>query len=518
MAEKQNLVEEALIQMRSLENVVAENAKGILASTMKEEISELVKESLKGTEKDSDLDLDMSYGEDLGEADDADLEDETIDFEDDEESDDNFSMNDTDDLESDDDFSFGSDDDDSLVDLTNASDEEILKVFKAMGDEDGIIIKKDGDTIDLEDSNDNVHYKISIGEQSTGGNMEEFETPDPMAGTIEEDDLMFEISLEDEEGDDEWSMIDLGLSDDDDTFSSHKSKTHKSPKFNFDDLDSEEEEEEEFDFDFGNEDEDEEIVYEIEMGDESEEEEIINIGDMSEYEDIEKMETKEGFKAKGVGMGKPKFGYNKTTGGFKENMKHGNPTKGTGKPKFEFKEEDEMEPTKVGGETGEASRTLGTGKYFGKKGLPKPKAAPQHLRVESVNVKELQVLRERNEEYRKALNIFRTKLNEVAVFNSNLAYATRLFTEHSTTKQEKINILRRFDSVESLKESKSLYKTMKDELGNQSSATVVKESLQEKIERTPASGSAINLMESKTYENPQFLRMKDLMTKMNVVK
>ena len=517
MAEKQNLVEEALIQMRSLENVVAENAKGILASTMKEEISELVKESLKGTEKDSDLDLEMSYGEELEEADDADLEDDTMDFEDDEESDDNFSMDDTDDLESDDDFSFGSDDDDSLVDLTNASDEEILKVFKAMGDEDGIIIKKDGDTIDLEDSNDNVHYKISMGEQATGGNMEEFETPDPMAGTLEDDDLMFEISLEDEEGDDEWSELDLDLSDDDDTFSSHKSKTHKSPKFNFDDLDSEEENEDEFNFDFGNEDEDEEIVYEIEMGDESGEEEIINV-DMFEDEDIEKMETKEGFKAKGVGMGKPKFGYNKTTGGFKENMKHGNPTKGTGKPKFEFKEEDEMEPTKVGGETGEASRTLGTGKYFGKKGLPKPKAAPQHLRVESVNVKELQVLRERNEEYRKALNIFRTKLNEVAVFNSNLAYATRLFTEHSTTKQEKINILRRFDSVESLKESKSLYKTMKDELGNQSSATVVKESLQEKIERTPASGSAINLMESKTYENPQFLRMKDLMTKMNVVK
>ena len=28
-------------------------------------------------------------------------------------------------------------------------------------------------------------------------------------------------------------------------------------------------------------------------------------------------------------------------------------------------------------------------------------------------------------------------LNEVAVFNSNLAYATRLFTEHSTIKTRK---------------------------------------------------------------------------------
>jgi hypothetical protein len=244
------------------------------------------------------------------------------------------------------------------------------------------------------------------------------------------------------------------------------------------------------------------------------------------------METTEGFKAKGVGMGKAKFSYNKPTGGFKEKMKHANPTKGTGKPKFEFKEGDDMtgmkkpmmkkpmmkKPMMVkGGETTEASRTLGNGKRWGRNGLDKPRAAPQHLRVEGLET-ELVTLRERNEEYRKALNIFRSKLNEVAVFNSNLAYATRLFTEHSTTKNEKINILRRFDSVESLKESKSLYKTIKDELGNQGGTTVVKESFQHKIEKTPASGSAINLMESKTYENPQFMRMKDLMTKMNVVK
>jgi hypothetical protein len=270
--------------------------------------------------------------------------------------------------------------------------------------------------------------------------------------------------------------------------------------------------EEDFSFEFTNEDEDEDAKF-------------------------QKMETTEGFKAKGVGMGKAKFSYNKPTGGFKEKMKHANPTKGTGKPKFEFKEGDDMtgmkkpmmkkpmmkkpmmkKPMMVkGGETTEASRTLGNGKRWGRNGLDKPRAAPQHLRVEGLET-ELVTLRERNEEYRKALNIFRSKLNEVAVFNSNLAYATRLFTEHSTTKNEKINILRRFDSVESLKESKSLYKTIKDELGNQGGTTVVKESFQHKIEKTPASGSAINLMESKTYENPQFMRMKDLMTKMNVVK
>jgi hypothetical protein len=95
-----------------------------------------------------------------------------------------------------------------------------------------------------------------------------------------------------------------------------------------------------------------------------------------------------------------------------------------------------------------------------------------------------------------------------------LAYATRLFTEHSTTKQEKINILRRFDNVETLKESKNLYKTIKNELdGSTSKSDVVTESIQRKVIKTPQNGSSSNLIESKTYENPQFLRMKDLMSK-----
>jgi predicted nuclease with TOPRIM domain len=162
------------------------------------------------------------------------------------------------------------------------------------------------------------------------------------------------------------------------------------------------------------------------------------------------------------------------------------------------------------GETKEAARTLsnGTRNYGLRKGLPKAKVIPN-----SAVSEEVQSLRQKNVEYQKALNVFREKLNEVAVFNSNLAYATRLFTEHPTSKQEKINILRRFDDVESIKESKNLYNSIKNELTN-SSKNVVTESM-EKIEKTHSSGSSQNLIESKTYENPQFLRMKDIMQKIN---
>jgi hypothetical protein len=175
----------------------------------------------------------------------------------------------------------------------------------------------------------------------------------------------------------------------------------------------------------------------------------------------------------------------------------------------EMYEGNDSQSFEMPGETTEASRTL----TYRRRAERDRVAAPSQLRKESFN-KELNLLREKNEEYNKALDFFRNKLNEVAIFNSNLAYSTRLFTEHSTTKQEKINILRRFDNVESLKESKSLYKSIKSELeGTSKSSKVVKESVESKITKTASTGSATNLIENKTYENPQFMRMKDLMLK-----
>ena len=42
----------------------------------------------------------------------------------------------------------------------------------------------------------------------------------------------------------------------------------------------------------------------------------------------------------------------------------------------------------------------------------------------------------------------------------------------------------------------------------------INESVDKKLNKTVSSGSSTTLIESKTYENPQFLRMKDLMSKL----
>jgi len=178
---------------------------------------------------------------------------------------------------------------------------------------------------------------------------------------------------------------------------------------------------------------------------------------------------------------------------------------------IELDEEDEVEePKKV--EATEAARTKsnvhGNKNGMSRAGLP---SKTKYKAGSSIN-EEVETLKKQNAEYKKALVLFKDKLNEVAVFNANLAYATRLFTEHSTTKQEKLNILKRFDSISTMNEAKSLFGTIKTELG---SKTTVTESVATKITNAPSTSTSSNqvLAESKAYENPQFRRMKDLMSK-----
>jgi hypothetical protein len=406
-------------------------------------------------------------------------------------------------------------DEDETIDLTDASDEEILAIFKRMGDEDGIIVKKDGNDVHIKDTDEDVEYLVKMNE--------------------EEEDELEEMEKE---------MGESYLDEKDTDLEAVLDALYAEGEYNEDETEEEMEEDD--------------IMYEIVMDEDDDEMEESSHEGMEMEESYDEMEegsedynleeAKMTVKPKGVGMGSPKFKYGKSLPkkGFDDHKKQGPTKMGTGKAKFEFKE-GEMEEDygskkheyrrknvdgvekKAGEEKGhykdyekketkEAARTYGFGSKEGR-GLRKGVTNNRNynytdngVKVESINA-EMKMLREKNEEYRKALNIFREKLNEVAVFNSNLAYATRLFTEHSTTKKEKINILRRFDSAETLKESKQLYKTMKDDLSKVETQGL-NESVERKINNQASSGSSTSLIESRAYENPQFLRIKDLMSKL----
>jgi S-DNA-T family DNA segregation ATPase FtsK/SpoIIIE len=410
-----SILEEALLQVSQLEEAVKNNAKEILASTMKQEIDELVRESMEEPqiEEADDNEEVMETAEEVSEEttevaeteleEQFEEEDEDDDSEESEESEDEMEgdmemgpemedegesdMEDIDmpmlDLPSLDDEG----DEDEVIDMTGASDEEILKVFKSMGEEDGIIVSQDEDgTVHLEDGDD--EYRIEVNESEESEEVAEEEVEESM-----EDEL--------------------------------------------------------------SEESDEEVVYEIEI-DETEEvaDEVIE----TEEEVAEEVTETEEI-------------------------------------------EDEEETPEADME--EASRTHAADARVPSNQGKKYKAGRADLS------EELDTLKAKNTELTEALKVFRDKLNEVGVFNANLAYATRLFTEHTTTKQEKLNILKRFDGIESLKESKALYNSIKNELT--ASDNKLTETVVNKISSSPQSGSSEKLVEAKTYENPQIRRIKEMM-------
>jgi len=515
MAKEKNLVEDALIQMKNLEEAVAENAKGILASTMKQEIKDLVKESIVSEQPD---DEETTDDEEIGTDDDMEVDMDSDEMEMNPEDGDMDMDSDEMDMDMDSDMSGTDMEDDEVVDLssTDISDEDLLKVFLAMDENDGVIVKKDDKMINLKDENTDKEYMIQTESEEFGSDFDMSLDEDEY---MEDMDSEFDMSLDEDEYmedmDSEGGFAPHGDAMESEEFT--EDEEFGDENLSIDDIVSQV---------FGEEsqEDDEEVVYEIEMDEELDEEMDEELDEEMDEEGYQMESTKPKI-GKGAKIGKPKFSYKKTSGGFNENKKQGTKGVGMGKgPRFEFKEgkkdisgavKKEMTPFKKKEETKEAARTLGNGSRFRKGGLPKPRAHSKfNMNIdEQRNLDQIQILREKNEEYRKALNVFRDKLNEVAVFNSNLAYATRLFTEHSTSKQEKINILRRFDGVETLKESKNLYRTIKNELSNDNSKGSITESIERKIENSPSSGSAANLIESKTYENPQFLRMKDIMSK-----
>ena len=459
----ESTIEKALLEAEQLEETMKSNAKEILSSTMREEINELVKESLsekddylkeqEDTEQEVDIEMEMEPMGDMDMGMELDIEDETDDM----------------------DISAEL----PPLDLTLASDEEVIKVFKAMGSEDGVIIQQDDDEISLVDGSE--EYLIKLEE-----NKNKMKQQEPMY-EIEmdvEDEPMYEIEL-DESGehthDEEGNVMGVDAPESENALAGYE--------------------------DEGGEMMEEEPVYEIELDEED--------GEPGHHEHPE-YQLKQGYDdtedeslgmRRGKGSGKKQSMKARRDDSYGDYGKRGN--------------EHEM---------GEASRTLGfyRGKNAGgSSGLRKGITNNRNLQEARTTGRlqedynrlheEVSNLKGKNGEYRKALVSFKQKLNEVGVFNSNLAYATRLFTEHSTTKQEKINILRRFDNVKSIKESKGLYRILREDFSQNNSSTKSKKSISEAVDRkinsTPASGSNIRLTETKAYENPQFSRIKDLMSK-----
>jgi hypothetical protein len=415
---RKSIIEEALLDAKSLEDALKANTKEMLSAHMSKEIESIVESSLREQDEET-IELDDIELE--GSADDEEdvelnLDDELTDDSEEEESeelemdvmvlpDDGEEMADVE-LDLDTDLDLDGDEGeeleldlepmgmelgmgDDVLDMTMASDDEVVTVFKKLGPDDEVEVVKDADGIHLTDNETGAEYYIKE-------------------------------SLEEMNEDDEVC---------------EDCPTNK------------------------DEDEDGETIYEIEM---DETETVLTDEDDSMGEDEEVEES-------------------------------------TRRTRSDRRRRD-LKPSNY--PTNESRNT--------RKSVVRRKPKTETV-SETKMMKEYKELKSKNNEYKKALNVFKDKLNEVALFNTNLAYVNRLFTEHSTTKKEKMEILKRFDNTDSVKESKSIYKVIKSELDRK---TPISESVENKVNKSVKSSKS-DLNESTAYVDPQISAIKDLMKRIS---
>ena len=435
-----SILDEAYDEARALEEALKSNAKDLLSATMKTDLDELIKESLEEDNDEEEVEVDVETDDDA----DVDVEVEDEDEPSEEESE--ISIDNLDELPGEEEtetdidieepatdlepIETGSD----VVDMTSASDEDVLKVFKKMGPEDGIVVTRDVDgNIDVNTGTE--EFKIITTEEPGVGIGNEGINDLGAEDELEEGEVIYELDL------DEMGLDEDMYEDKNSPFDGKGGKTQKNAPYTG-----------------------KNSVSKFAPYDQKN-----KVQAVSEVDDLES-EMKEN---------KPRVMSNRyrTTG---NNQNAGSYTNGQRQTRGALQQE-----------------------------------VTRHQKL-------VESLKAENQSFKKAVEDFKNKLHEVAVFNSNLAYSVRLFTENSTTKKEKINILRRFDNVKTLEESKNLFDSVRKEL---LSENVIKESksIDEKITKTPQTSVSnqtekqkTHLVESKIYEDPKFKRSLDIMKKINL--
>jgi hypothetical protein len=425
MKKTNSIIEEALIEASQLEEAVKEVGKEVLASAMKQEIEDLIKSSLTEEEEVESPEMD-SMGMETPEMPEAPEMPEMPEMDDEEGEEEG---------------------EEEVMDMTNASDTDVIKVFKAMGPEDSIEVTKTDGGVRFKDGDKEYILQMEGVEEMTDEELDEYLDE---ASFEDFDDL--EIELDDDDDDDVYPVTD-GMMDEDEEFEGWMREMM--------DEDNEELDEYGDEHPMSTKDalEKEEVMYEIEL---SEEEEVID-EDEDEDEDDEDLE--------------------------------------------------------------EAARTYGFGSKDGSRGLRKAITPNRNysykngFKVESLARKlslvesELKGYKTKNEEYKKALSTLKEKMNEMAVYYTNLSYTNKLFTEHTTTKKEKFDILKRFDNVKNINESKSLFGIITDELSSKKSISNLSD-LSESVDRS-LNPSSSKLTESVVYEDPKIKQIKELMAKLS---
>lgn len=226
---------------------------------------------------------------------------------------------------------------------------------------------------------------------------------------------------------------------------------------------------------------DEETVFEIALQDDEDEVNEENLGYTTNYQDKTAMTTPsnaepaDASKTYSMDKGVP-TGDKKPWGNAGNEMKPFDEADETNEGEEKINEEDEQveEATNVGGFVQQNStskshvpnssgRDARNASVAGQK--TKTTAQPRYSGVSEDIMRKANAIWEENKQLKKELLSIKESLREAVVLNYNLGQITKLFTENTTTREEKINIIKRFgNEANTVENSKKLYESVSREL------------------------------------------------------
>ena len=450
---RSNFVKESLLDYNNLANTLKENTESAVRDLLKETVLEQYAKILTEDEDEKDKEYDVE------EVDDTDSEDTGEDVEateDDDVADGMDSDDDTDDVD-DEDFSddiaadgVTEDDEngwsefdkykvsDEEYDFSNAEDDEIVKVYKLLKDDDQVVVTKNDDKVSITDNETGAEYLIDLG----GDDTEEFDTVGDDFGSDDDFDGEDEFENQEDEDMNESRIFEIALNEYDsnvgytDNYQNKDVMTNpgmSEPGKNVNDWDKGVPKGSEKPWSGKKGDKSENQPFHAEKGKTVEEDEAI---DDAATEAIQELKTRQEHTAN--------VGSTSRTDGDNGNRRR----KGRS---FH---------------TAEKGQETGTGDN------------PYSSQNESIARKANKIFNE-NKQLKAALMQFKGTLEEAAVTNVNLGNIIKLVMENSTSKDEKKEIIARF--------------------GNEANTVAASNALFESISRDLKKKSKMNIDESKEY-------------------
>lgn len=509
--ENKNTVKEALLEMQNIQNAIKKES----TNTIKELLGEAVKDAIRDSISNSEDDDKECAGDKTCAASKKDMEkkDMIIDAEDKEDK--NSGEEEPEEKPEDANEEAPEDGDDAdlskyevgdgTYDFTGEDDsEKLMKVFKKLDDGERVLVRRDNDTLRINDKETGAEYVIDLSDEGEENEPEGLDEAN-IAGIPDD--------MDDEEYDDELE----DMVDDDDDFEL--------------DIDAEEpmDGDNDLSLDIDNDAMDEPIMERQKRENMKRKDALfeIDLGYTDNYQDKDVIE--------GLSNSEPSKSGRKIDAGVPDGTSKpwAGKTDGKGKPftqkvakRNEMNEEEDMFDVDMAEDAVEESTRLGSRKIRKGEATKTSKYAKLHYGDGNVSAggEHYSTLpsglnrgeKELNEAYKreiktlkKAVNEMRQNFNETYVTCVNLGKITKLLMENSTTHDEKVEILNRFSNEsKTVEDATKLYESISKELKNRKPKKLTMES-----KSTAQEKKAINESQEKKTPSPELLRTLDLMNK-----